>query len=792
MARRLRWLLPLAALLALTVGSYRPALEAGFVDFDDTTYVSGTPQVARGLDPEGMRWALTAMHFANWHPLTWISHMADVELYGQQPAGHHATNLVLHVLNVALLFLVLRSLTGDPWPSFFVAGVLALHPANAESVAWIAQRKTLLSTGFALLCIGSYGRHARGGGWPFYVASVVCLGLSLASKAMLVTMPFLLLLLDYWPLRRPFSRKLLWEKVPFLLLALGTAWLTWLAQQEAISPIDTYAVSQRLANVAYSYVRYLGMFFAPLHLAAFYPLFVEDLTPLRVGGSVAFLLVLSAGVFALARRLPYLAVGWLWFLGSLVPVIGLVQVGMQALADRYVYVPFLGLAIAVAWSVQDLLRSVRGRALPALTAAAAVALLGGWALLTFRQAATWHDEQSLFEHAIANTHRNWKAHAALASVYFSRGELEKAAAQSEEALRYPHIRGVIRSTYGLTLYQKGERDLAREQFERATLEDPDEPIGFLNLGWFLSEHGEYEQALVQLLRAQSKVGARTLPYTRMMIAANQAGTLEKLQRLPQAREKYDAALAIDPDAAAVLRDAARVDLQLGDAERASARLRHALALDPQDADAAYLLASAAWLSGDPGAGSAFDHALAQDPRKVAVAAMLARKLAASGRADEGLGLLRALVERPPVASEEEARAVAASLRLQLAEIALAQGDAAAAMAELGRALAASPDDHDANHRLAWLLATSADPHLRDPTRAIEIAERLTKARREYSSLATLGVAYAAAGRRDEAAQTSREALELARKAQDARAVGMLEQRLAELEGSPGGATGPVP
>jgi Tfp pilus assembly protein PilF len=478
-------------------------------------------------------------------------------------------------------------------------------------------------------------------------------------------------------------------------------------------------------------------------------------------------------------------VGWGWFLGTLVPVIGLVQVGMQALADRYVYVPFLGLAIALAWGVQALVRWADVRALPAVVGASAVALFCGWALLTARQSETWHDGFTLFENAIEQTDRNWMAHGFLASVYFGREEFGKSIAHSEEAIKYGRSMGPIRSTYGLALYETGSPERAREQFELATLQDPDDPIGYMNLGWLLTTRGDYDLALVNLMGAASKIKSNTPAYTRKMIFANWAGALEKIQRLPEAREKYDVALGIDPDFPAVLRDAARVDLQLGDARRASQRLGRALEIDPEDVEATYLLASATTLSGDTAGGAAlFDRALAEAPRKVVIAAALARRLATAGQGDGAVQLLRALLDRPPPAQEEDARFVAATLRTQLAEIALERGDVASAFDELDRALSVSPDDYDANHRLAWLLATSADADRRDPERAVALAEKVVSERREYSSLATLAVSYAAAGRMSAAVETSREALGLAAQAHDARAVAMLEQRLMEYGAEP--------
>jgi tetratricopeptide (TPR) repeat protein len=776
----LRWMLPLGALVALTLASYAPVLEAGFVEFDDTGYVADNPPVASGLELASLRWALTGYHLSNWHPLTWISHMADVELYGLEPGGHHATSLALHLVNGVLLFLLLRALTRDELPSLLVAAVFALHPVNVESVAWIAQRKTLLSTAFGILAIAAYARYARGGGRRAYLASLLGLALSLTSKQMFVTLPVLLLLLDYWPLRRAELEtariRLLAEKLPHLLLAVAAAGIALHSQQDAMAPIDVHPLSIRLANAAVAYVRYVGMFFAPSRLAVFYPLDPQDLTALRAGACLALLVAITAAACALGRRHRHLAVGWLWFVVSLVPVIGVVQVGMQSHADRYAYVPFWGLALVVVWSGAELMRRRPSAAVRALAGVVLLVVSYRFCVLTSRQASAWHDSIRLFEHAVANTERNWLAHGFLASRYFARGEYPTAIEHCEVALPWGRDLGSLRSTYGLALYETGSPERALEQFRLAAQQAPDDPVGFMNLGWLLSLRGEHDLALVQLSDAADKLRKTTPPYTRMMVFANWANALASTAQLPEAREKYGLALAIRPDSPLLLRDAARVDVQLGDPARAAARLRRVLEIDPQDDEALYLLASATALEGDaPAAEALFRRALARAPGSVGVSAELGRTLARLGRADEASRLLRALLELP--APGADARFVRATLLASLGEIALERGDVTGAIRELEGSLAAHPESYDANNRLAFLLATSADPRVRDPARAVALAERATAARREYGSLATLAAAHASAGRLPAAIDTAREALLLAEKAGDRRAIRALDDQL---------------
>ena len=395
--------LSLAALLVgITLTAYWPAYQAGFVDFDDSDYVNGNSHVLTGLNAENITWAFTRYHAANWHPLTWISHMIDAELFGLDARGHHVVNVLLHSANAALLFLLLAYMTGNVAASFVVAALFAIHPINVESVAWISQRKTTLSTVFGILSIWCYAAYTRHRDWRPYVGSLALFACSLMSKQTLVTLPFALLLLDYWPLARqelatpakslPSWRTLLrgWirlfpEKVPYLALALLVSAVTVLVQQQAIMSIDKLPLATRLGNVAIAYLAYLGKMFWPVNFAPFYPLYQVDITLPRVMVSVAALAAITAASYYFGRQRRYLLVGWFWYLGTMVPVIGLVQVGGQSMADRYAYVSFWGVWIAVVWGANDLWQSaVRSDVARKVTVAAIgglLVLLGG---LTFR------------------------------------------------------------------------------------------------------------------------------------------------------------------------------------------------------------------------------------------------------------------------------------------------------------------------------------------------------------------------------------------------------------------------
>ena len=340
-----------------------------FVNYDDNAYVYENPQVAGGLTAHGIAWAFTSFHVSNWHPLTWLSHMLDCQFYGLHAGGHHLTNVLLHAATAILLFLVLRRMTGDLWPSAFVAAVFAIHPLRAESVAWVAERKDVLSGLFFMLTLGAYAGYARR---PFslgrYLTVVLLFALGLMAKPMLVTLPFVLLLLDYWPLGRigphrrtgiSSFRRVVVEKIPLLALTAASCVATVIAQGTAVIAIDVIPLPSRIANALVSYVAYMGQLFYPAGLAVLYPHPEGGLPIWKVAASSLVLAGISAAALVWRRRFPYLFVGWFWYVGMLVPVIGLVQVGLHAMADRYTYLPQIGLCIAVTWGVAQLAASRR-------------------------------------------------------------------------------------------------------------------------------------------------------------------------------------------------------------------------------------------------------------------------------------------------------------------------------------------------------------------------------------------------------------------------------------------------
>ena len=473
-----------------------------FVGYDDPDYVTRNPHVLRGVTANGIAWALTARHASNWHPMTWFSHMLDCQLHGLRAGGHHLTSVLLHAAVAIGLFLVFHRMTGDLWPSAFVAAVFAIHPLRAESVAWVAERKDVLSGLFFVLTLAAYVRFVRS---PFsfgrYLAVIALFALGLMAKPMLVTLPFVLLLLDYWPLRRaatdgggkPSWGRLVVEKVPlFALSAISCVVTTW-AQKGAIAPLDALPFSSRIANALVVCVAYIGKMFWPADLAALYPYHAEALSWWRVLGAAAALLAISQAAVMLRRRSPYFLVGWLWYLGMLVPVIGLVQVGGQTMADRYTYLPQIGLCVAIAWGAADAFRSWPRRSVVyGVVAGTAIAALMGCA---WRQAGVWRDSETLWTHALACTSNNVAAHNNLAEALLQRRRIDRAVAEYRKALDIKP--DDVQSHHNLAnlLAIQGKPREAEEHFRAALATKRNCAEAHVGLANLLAKEGRIQEAL---------------------------------------------------------------------------------------------------------------------------------------------------------------------------------------------------------------------------------------------------------------------------------------------------------
>jgi tetratricopeptide (TPR) repeat protein len=514
-AARARWLVALA-LLGLVAAVFHPVREHEFSRYDDDVYITGNPYLRSGLTTENVVRAFSEPYFANWIPLTSISYQLDYEFYGLEPAGFLLTNVLLHALSTLLLFAALVRMTRATWPSAFVAAVFAVHPLHVESVAWAAERKDALAGVFWMLGMLAWARYAERPSLGAYGSVALCLAFGLLAKPVVVTLPFALLLLDYWPLRRlapagaaapwpldraRFTRAVL-EKLPLLALVAAVSAVTLVVQRQtgAVADAGQLSLDQRLANAAVSYVVYVAKSVWPSGLAVFYPHPGGGLPAWQVAGSAALLALFSGFALRWARTRPYLAVGWFWYLGTLVPVIGLVQVGYQARADRYMYLPLVGLAIAVAWSAADLAWLRRGSR--QLLAAAAAAAIAGLAFAAWQQVKTWRDPATLFERAIAVTENNFIAHKNLADELLRRGRADEAEFHYREALRIQPDWSEARLGWADLLLAQGRVGEALGRVEEELQRNPDDTqaagrygLALLRVGRFAAARGALERAL---------------------------------------------------------------------------------------------------------------------------------------------------------------------------------------------------------------------------------------------------------------------------------------------------------
>jgi Flp pilus assembly protein TadD len=519
---KLHVLLICIVLAAATIVAYEPVRRNDFVGIDDSAYVTQNPQVKEGLTARSVWWAFTTLHIGNWHPLTWLSHMVDCELFGLEPVGHHLHNLLLHVANTLLLFWVFKRMTGAIWPSAFVAAAFALHPVNVESVAWAAERKDVLSGLFWMLTLAAYAWYAQRPGVGRYSVVVLVFVLGLLAKPMLVTLPFVLLLLDYWPLHRlelphdrpreaaaqardiPYQRstagRLVAEKIPLFVLVLASSVVTFIAQQRggAVSPLEKLPVGYRVSNAIVSYVGYLSKMICPRRLAVFYPLLLKRLPMWWVVMCFVLLTAVSVGIVVLRRR-RYLTVGWLWYLGTLVPVIGLVQVGSQAMADRYTYLPSVGIFVMVAWGMAELLGKCRyGRIGLGVVGAVVLVLLSAG---TRRQVRYWQSSLTLFGRAAEVTEYNFRMHDAYGSALYTQDRYEDAIEQFSQALqinpKYTKARNNLGKTY-LALGRLDEAVMCLTEVLRVEKELPDV---YSNLGLAYAQLGKNGLAVAHLAKS---------------------------------------------------------------------------------------------------------------------------------------------------------------------------------------------------------------------------------------------------------------------------------------------------
>ena len=505
----------------------------GFVNYDDTIYVYENPHVLNGLTGNGIIWAFSTNLTANWHPLTWLSLMLDCQLFGANAGRMHLMNLILHLANTLLLFAVFRKMTGAQWPSAFVAAAFAIHPMHVESVAWIAERKDVLSTFFLLLTLAAYVSYVRRRGLIRYALTLLLFALGLLAKPMLITLPALLLLLDYWPLNRftaelaetaetrseatsPLrkkhkkssavsavkpARRLIIEKIPFIALSIVSSVITFLAQLKggSVAHIDALPLKARIVNAFLSYARYTGKLFWPRNLAVFYPFDADSLAFWQMAMCVLLLLVISIFVIRFGRNQKYLLVGWFWFVATLVPVIGFVQVGRQAFADRYTYIPYIGLFIMIAWGLPELLSKwpQRKNAL-GLSMVISLTTLG---ICTHQQVSFWNNSTTLFSHAIEVTQNNYIAYNNRGVAYNSIGHYENAIEAYKQAIRIRPDYAEAHYNLGIAYGELGHNQEAIESFKQAIGIKPNSAEAHYNLGIIYGKLGRDQEAIESFKQA---------------------------------------------------------------------------------------------------------------------------------------------------------------------------------------------------------------------------------------------------------------------------------------------------
>ncbi len=552
-------------LITVTLAVFWQVSNHEFVNFDDDDYVSENPHVQSVLSRQVIIWAFTATRAANWHPLTWLSHMIDCQLYGLNPSGHHLTNVLFHLVNTLLLFLLLNRITGASWRSGFVAALFAVHPLHVESVAWVAERKDVLSTLFWLLTMWAYIYYVEKPRLHRYLLTLLTFALGLMAKPMLVTLPVVLLLLDYWPLKRfeigqsasglPAANQpstiaekpgaqafhLLLEKTPLFVLAAVSAFVTFVVQKSggAVGALEVYPINIRVANALVSYVSYMVKMIWPQNLAVFYPHPGQSLPMWQAAAAGLLLLLISIAVIRAGRRQPYLPVGWLWYLGTLVPVIGLVQVGAQAMADRYTYVPLIGLFIMAAWGVPELLAKYRFQ--KTVLATLATILLVTLTLVSKRQVRHWQNSLTLFQHAVEVTADNYVAHDSLGNALAQQGMLDQAIVHYRESLRIKPNLVNTHNNLGVALLQQGEINRAMAQYYQALRLKPDSAETHNNLGVALFTVGQLDQAIGHYLTAIKLDPNFGKAYN------NLGNVLTRKGKLDEAISQYSRALELKPN-----------------------------------------------------------------------------------------------------------------------------------------------------------------------------------------------------------------------------------------------------
>ncbi len=777
-----------------TLTLYWPVHTHEFVNYDDWDYVSKNPHLRAGISKHAIHWAFTSISGANtyWHPLTWVSHMVDCQLFGVQPGPHHLVSAFFHTVNVLLLFLVMSRMTGAFWRSVLVAALFAWHPLQVDTVAWIAERKNLLSVFFVLLCLAAYQRYARRPGLWRYLPVFFLLCLALMSKALVVTLPCLLLVLDFWPLRRLSCSNLRFktlspqlggrqphvqypessilflvlEKLPLFLPVALSCYLMILKHQllGEISGGEALPLGARVCHARVSEMRYCGKTIWPTHLAVYYP--HPGWWPTwHVGLAIAFLATVSLLVLWLARSRPYLLAGWLWFLGSLVPAIGIVQAGLQSMADRFAYLPVVGLFIMLAWGLPDLLarRPQRKLLLPTLAGASLLTAL----LLTTCQLRHWKNTDTLFKHDLAVAGDNFIARNILAEGCFARGHYEDALAHLRRAVDLQPANYTGYSGIALVLNAQGKFAEAIPYSEKAVAIEPAYPDAHANLGVSYQKLGrlaEAEEQLREAVRLAPDCAQSAEFCGRLAIVLLQQG------RLYQALPLFEQSLRADPNNLEVRAQYISALMKKGFLDQAVAQGQVALRFAPDSPDALNNYGAVLFAQGKvEQALVCFQKALQLKPGFPEAHNNCGITMAARGGFAQALPHFKEALRVKPDFLDARSRLIQALLR---------EKRIAEAVEEYHHLLRQQPESAEIMNNLAWILATCPDAAIRNGTEALQLAQRACVANpHSFSFLDTLGAAYAEAGHFAEASSTVQKAITLAQTAGQTNAAAKFRLRL---------------
>ena len=549
-----------------------------FISFDDPTYIYKNLNIQAGITLKAIKWAFTAGHTGNWHPLTWLSHMLDWQLFGPNPAGHHLVSLIFHIANTLFLFVVLKQMTGAIWPSVFVAALFALHPLHVESVAWVSERKDVLSTFFWLLTMWAYVRYVRHSKIANYLLVVVFLALGLMSKPMLVTLPFVLLLLDYWPLDRlnPKHPKagLIIEKIPLFAIVLASCIVTYIVQRESGAMLEgeNYSLLIRVANASISYLQYIIKMIWPTRLAMVYPHPGPNVSFFFAIISAILLLAVTVLILRFAKDRRYLVTGWFWYLGTLLPVIGLVQVGGQAMADRYSYITLTGLFIIIAWGLPELLGKWPHQKVVLWISSLVVLFL--LAIQAHLQQRYWKNSITLCEHAIKVTDNNFQAHFCITDMLLEQGRIEEAIRHGAEVLRIKPNYTRALNNFGIALYRAGRIDEAMYYYKRALEVNPGFALSYANLGCALAAKGRFDEAISFYNKALQ------ITPDLIDVRLNLGFALAGSGKFTEAVREYEKVLLIQPKNAIAHNDLGVVLSRQGKFDGAIAHFNQAVRIDP--------------------------------------------------------------------------------------------------------------------------------------------------------------------------------------------------------------------